>query len=102
MRQNRRVLHHLADEYGNYEDQAPHGDLNYSNSSQAETNLARYGAGGGASIKKNCPTRIGRDGKLYPFNPEDLDYLSKLEDALNVVAWTTLERSNVILQMKGK
>ena len=77
MRQNRGVLYHLAGEHRNYEDQAPHGNLNYSNSSQAETTLARYGVGGGASSKKNCRTRIGMDGKLYPFNPEDLDYLSK-------------------------
>jgi len=78
-RQNRGVLHHLAGEHGNYEDQSPHGNLNYSDSSQAETTLARHGVGGGASSKYNFPTGIGRDSKPYPFNPEDLDYLSKFQ-----------------------
>ena len=77
MRQNMGGLHHLTGEHGNYEYQAPHSNLNYSKNSQAETTLARYGGSVGTNNKEIIPTRIGRDGKPYPFNPEDPDYLSK-------------------------
>ena len=57
------------------------GDIYYSNQSQAELTLSRYGNGGSANHQQttrqpSLPTKRGDDGNMYPYNPEDPEYLS--------------------------
>ena len=60
-------------------DQDTTGTLMYTNQSQAEETLSRYGDGSEQhkDPKVNLHVRRGADGKDYPFNPDDPEYTSK-------------------------
>ena len=57
------------------------GDIYYSNRSQAEQTLSRYGNGGGTgqSSSQGIPTKRGADGRMYPYHPDDPSYISKFD-----------------------
>ena len=56
--------------------QHPGGQCHYTNKSQAETTLQQYSSGGVVGANK-LSMREGTDGKLYPYNPNFPEYLSR-------------------------
>ena len=52
-------------------------DLYFSNNSQAETTLARYGGGSSSNTDPEAPTRAGADGRQHPYDLNDPSYLIK-------------------------
>ena len=57
------------------------GDIYYSNRSQVEATLSRYGngCGGNQTTTANIPTKRGNDGCMYPYHPDEPSYLSQFE-----------------------
>merc|ERR1719469_631657 len=52
------------------------GEIHYTNQSQAETTLSKYGNGGG-TLSEELPSRLGSDGRPHTFNINDRSYLRK-------------------------
>ena len=80
----RRLFHNMGQQRqnrGGNLNQYEGGDVYYSNRSQAEQTLSRYGNGGGTgqSSSQGIPTKRGADGRMYPYHPDDPSYISKFE-----------------------
>ena len=88
----------ISDTYQDQNDNNSHsnqGNMLYHSLSLAETTTAKHDNQNSANIH-NLPTRIGRDGRMYLFDPEDSDYTSIFEigflGCLMRSGWTPSER----------
>ena len=80
-----------------------HGILYYNSKYVSESTLQKYGGGGqrGSNAGGGLPTRAGLNGRQYPFNPDDPNFLSRFKvgfrGALHVGNQTTIDESNAHL-----
>ena len=74
---NEQTGHHNDGHQGNQGNRQASGEIHFHGQSQAETTLSKYGGGGASTNALEVATRVGADGKQYPYNPDDPGYLSK-------------------------